>query len=173
MANGPLVIDSTTPSCGDSRFGLLGFARWWTKIARVQAMIQNDTDKEWMQPLLDLRNALDVPDDRPLRDFRRMSGHIQLFNDRLVPGPYTQAARQKWLEDLLRAQLHVQIHWPGGNGKSRADHPARARRRYAVSGWSINMRSKIACPSSTSGIVGKPYPGGRLDDSMSFDAGGH
>ena len=107
----PLVIDSTTPSCGDSRFGC-----WVCTLVdqdrSMQAMIQNDTDKEWMQPLLNLRNALDVPDDRPLRDFRRMSGHVQLFNDQPVPGPYTQKAREQWLEDLLTAQLHVQLHGP-------------------------------------------------------------
>ncbi len=47
----------------------------------MAAMIQNDSEKQWMQPLLELRNELDLSDDRHLRDFRRMAGHIQLFND--------------------------------------------------------------------------------------------
>ena len=74
----PLVVDSTTPSCGDSRFGC------WTctlvdKDKSMSAMIQNDDEKEWMLPLLELRNDLDVADDRHLRDFRRMNGPVQLF----------------------------------------------------------------------------------------------
>lgn len=49
----PLVVDSTTPSCGDSRFGC------WTctlveKDKSMAAMIQNDDEKEWMLPLLEL-----------------------------------------------------------------------------------------------------------------------
>lgn len=164
----PLVIDSTTPSCGDSRFGC-----WVCTLVdqdrSMQAMIQNDTDKEWMQPLLDLRNALDVPDDRPLRDFRRMSGHIQLFNDRLVPGPYTQAARQKWLENLLRAQLHVQIHGPEEMASLELitlPELEEIRRIWVVDKHEI----EDSLPKLYERIVGKPYPGGRLDDSMSFDA---
>ena len=51
----PLVIDTSTPSCGSSRFGC------WVctlvdKDKSMEAMIQNDEEKEWMQPLLELRN---------------------------------------------------------------------------------------------------------------------
>jgi DNA sulfur modification protein DndC len=164
----PLVIDSTTPSCGDSRFGC-----WVCTLVdqdrSMQAMIQNDTDKEWMQPLLDLRNALDVPDDRPLRDFRRMSGHVQLFNDKLVPGPYTQSARQKWLEDLLSAQLHVQIHGPeemAGLELITLPELEEIRRIWVVEKHEI----EDSLPMLYERIMGKPYPGGRLDDGMSFNA---
>ncbi|MBV2149044.1 DNA phosphorothioation system sulfurtransferase DndC [Sphingobium sp. AS12] len=164
----PLVIDSTTPSCGDSRFGC-----WVCTLVdqdrSMQAMIQNDTDKEWMQPLLDLRNALDVPDDRPLRDFRRMSGHVQLFNDQLVPGPYTQAARQKWLEDLLAAQLHVQIHGPeemAGLQLITLPELEEIRRIWVVEKHEI----EDSLPKLYERIMDKPYPGGRLDDGMSFNA---
>ncbi|WP_218589621.1 DNA phosphorothioation system sulfurtransferase DndC [Pseudonocardia oceani] len=107
----PLVVDKGTPSCGDSRFGC------WTctlvdKDKSMEAMVSNDAEKEWMLPLLELRNALDVPDDRPLRDFRRMNGTVQLFHDRPIPGPYTQAARTEWLRRLLAAQEHVRAHGP-------------------------------------------------------------
>ena len=54
----PLVVDDSTPSCGDSRFGC-----WVCTLVEqdksMAAMIQNDEEKEWMMPLLDLRNALD------------------------------------------------------------------------------------------------------------------
>ncbi|MFD0315597.1 DNA phosphorothioation system sulfurtransferase DndC [Streptomyces flavalbus] len=102
----PLVVDDSTPSCGDSRFGC------WTctlveKDKSMAAMIQNDEEKLWMRPLLKLRNELDIADDRHLRDFRKMNGTIQLFNDRNVPGPYTQEAREEWLRKLLRAQTYI------------------------------------------------------------------
>src|SRR3954447_21437786 len=102
----PLVVDSSTPSCGDSRFGC------WTctlvdKDKSMSAMIQNDEEKEWMLPLLDLRNALDVADDRHLRDFRRMGGHVQLFHDGYIPGPYLKRVREDWLRRVLEAQKEV------------------------------------------------------------------
>ncbi|GAA3917821.1 DNA phosphorothioation system sulfurtransferase DndC [Microbacterium invictum] len=107
----PLVVDASTPSCGDSRFGC------WTctlveKDKSMSAMIQNDEEKEWMLPLLELRNALDVADDRHLRDFRRMNGNVQLFHDRTIPGPYTQAAREDWLRRLLEAQTWIRANGP-------------------------------------------------------------
>ena len=106
----PLVVDATTPSCGDSRFGC------WVctlvdKDKSMSAMIQNDEEKEWMLPLLELRNELDLANDRHLRDFRRMNGTVQLFHDRPIPGPYTQPARERWLQMLLEAQA-----WIRGNG---------------------------------------------------------
>ncbi|MCC9309122.1 DNA phosphorothioation system sulfurtransferase DndC [Kitasatospora sp. RB6PN24] len=107
----PLVVDNTTPSCGDSRFGC------WTctlveQDKSMSAMISNDDEKLWMQPLLELRNRLDVPDDKPLRDFRRMNGQVQLFGDRVIHGPYTQEARADWLKQLLEAQNHVRTNAP-------------------------------------------------------------
>jgi DNA sulfur modification protein DndC len=69
----PLVVDTSTPGCGDSRFGC-----WVCTLVEqdrsMAAMIQNDSEKQWMQPLLELRNELDLSDDRHLRDFRRMAG---------------------------------------------------------------------------------------------------
>lgn len=107
----PLVVDSSTPSCGDSRFGC------WVctlveKDKSMQAMIQNDEEKEWMLPLLELRNELDVSDDRHLRDFRRMNGLVQLFKKRPIPGPYTQASRENWLRRVLEAQRWVRQNGP-------------------------------------------------------------
>jgi DNA sulfur modification protein DndC len=99
----PLVVDTTTPSCGDSRFGC-----WVCTLVdedkSMRAMIQNDEEKEWMLPLLALRNKLDHPNDREIRDFRRMSGLVQIFHNDPIPGPYTQKARARWLQEVLRAQ---------------------------------------------------------------------
>lgn len=102
----PLVVDTTTPSCGDSRFGC-----WVCTLVdedkSMRAMIQNDEEKEWMLPLLSLRNKLDHPNDREIRDFRRMSGLVQIFHNDPIPGPYTQKARAEWLREVLRAQATI------------------------------------------------------------------
>ncbi|MFE6530132.1 DNA phosphorothioation system sulfurtransferase DndC [Streptomyces rochei] len=108
----PLVVDDTTPSCGDSRFGC------WTctlvdQDKSMTAMIRNDEEKEWMRPLLELRNELDNKDaEKETRDFRRMNGAVQLFHDNVIQGPYTQEARQKWLKRLLEAQTEVRESAP-------------------------------------------------------------
>lgn len=100
----PLVVDTGTPSCGDSRFGC-----WVCTLVEqdrsMQAMIQNDEEKEWMEPLLLLRNDLDQQDHH-LRDFRRMGGFVQLQRQKElpVPGPYTQSAREEWLRKVLRVE---------------------------------------------------------------------
>ena len=107
----PLVIDTSTPSCGDSRFGC------WvctivSKDKSMEAMIQNDEEKEWMQPLLDIRNELDIKDDRDKRDFRRIWGEVQLFERNVegeisvepIHGPYTKYWREHWLRRVLEAQ---------------------------------------------------------------------
>ena len=106
----PLVVDSSTPSCGSSRFGC------WVctvvdKDRSMEAMIKNDEEKVWMTPLLELRNELDEPD-RDKRDFRRMNGHVQLFHDRTVPGPYKKEAREHWLRRVLEAQQSARQNGP-------------------------------------------------------------
>lgn len=107
----PLVVDTTTPSCGDSRFGC-----WVCTLVEedksMKAMIQNDEEKYWMRPLLALRKDLDIPDDRHLRDFRRMNGFVQIFNGRNIPGPYTQESREHWLRRVLEAQTWIRQNAP-------------------------------------------------------------
>jgi DNA sulfur modification protein DndC len=100
----PLVVDTSTPSCGNSRFGC-----WVCTVVdqdrSMAAMIKNDDEKLWMTPLLELRNDLgDVSKDKARRDFRRMNGRVQLFHDGVVRGPYSRAAREYWLRRVLQAQ---------------------------------------------------------------------
>jgi len=117
----PLVIDTSTPSCGSSRFGC-----WVCTLVSqdksMEAMIQNDEEKEWMQPLLDLRNELDVEDDLDRRDFRRRQGHVQLYERPVqgadatevvnIPGPYTKQWREEWLRHVLLAQAEARQNAP-------------------------------------------------------------
>ena len=108
----PVVMDTSTPSCGNSRFGC------WTctvvtKDKSMAAMIQNDTEKEWMQPLLDIRDAIaDPAAGRGLRDWRRTHGQVSIYNDDYVAGPYTQKGRAHWLRMVLEAQTWVRANGP-------------------------------------------------------------
>lgn len=119
----PLVIDKSTPSCGDSRFGCY-VCTMVGEDKSMAAMIQNDNEKEWMYPLLSLRNEIDINDsnkekkavkiqlDKDKRDFRRMNGsltvHINEYGADLVRGPYRQSFREHMLRKVLEAQLKVQ-----------------------------------------------------------------
>lgn len=103
----PIVVDTTTPSCGDSRFGCY-VCTMVTQDKSMQAMLQNDEQKRWMQPILDFRNEYLAVEDRHLRDFRRMNGKLTVHNGRLVHGPYIQSYRETLLRELLSAQKTVQ-----------------------------------------------------------------
>ncbi|MUL38627.1 DNA phosphorothioation system sulfurtransferase DndC [Gloeocapsopsis dulcis] len=115
----PLVVDTSTPSCGDSRFGCW-VCTMVSKDKSMEAMIQNDEEKEWMQPLLDIRNELDLEDDRDKRDFRRIWGQVQLFERNVdgevsvepIPGPYTKYWREYWLRKVLQAQTQIRCTAP-------------------------------------------------------------
>ena len=106
----PLVLDTSTPSCGNSRFGC-----WVCTLVSqdksMEAMIANDEEKAWMTPLLELRNEIASVDekgkinDRSHRDYRRMDGTIKLKGGRAVPGPYVK----EWREYILRRLLTVQV----------------------------------------------------------------
>jgi DNA sulfur modification protein DndC len=164
----PLVVDASTPSCGDSRFGC------WVctlveKDKSMQAMIQNDEEKEWMLPLLRLRDELDVTDDRHLRDFRRMNGLVQLFNKKPIHGPYTQSAREGWLRRVLEAQRWVRANGP----KHVSDielitlrELEEIRRIWVVEKHEIEDN----LPRIYEEAAGDRYPGEPLDDSAAFHA---
>lgn len=102
----PIVVDTSTPSCGDSRFGCY-VCTMVTQDKSMQAMIQNDEQKQWMQPILDFRNKHLAVEDRSNRDFRRMNGRLTVFRDELVHGPYTQPHRAQLLKELLTTQRLV------------------------------------------------------------------
>jgi DNA sulfur modification protein DndC len=121
----PIQLDKSTPSCGSSRFGC-----WVCTLVSsdksMEAMIQNDQEKEWMTPLLDLRNEIAcIGDDgrihdRDRRDFRRMDGRVVRKRTKgqdadteepdepdVVPGPYIKEWREHLLHRLLSTQRLV------------------------------------------------------------------
>lgn len=94
----PLVIDDTTPSCGNSRFGC------WTctvvdEDKSMKKMIVNG--EEWMLPLLDFRDWLrDLRNDESSRDTRRRNGQKGI-------GPFTMTTRKLVLERLLMMEEQI------------------------------------------------------------------
>lgn len=114
----PLVVDSTTPSCGDSRFGCF-VCTMVDKDKSMMAMIQNDEDKKWMIPLAQLReNKLSTADDFVNRDFRRMDRSLTVYQKKegpgLIHGPYKQSYREELLLELLKAQSQIRKDAPHG-----------------------------------------------------------
>jgi DNA sulfur modification protein DndC len=164
----PLVVDTSTPSCGTSRFGC------WVctlvdKDRSMAAMIQNDEEKEWMLPLLEFRNELDIQDDRHLRDFRRMRGHVQIYKGRPVPGPYKQSVRENFLGKLLEIQKWIRINGPDSVRNLEllsAPELNEIRRIWVVDKHEI----EDTLPSIYEQQVGEPFPDQRLDDNLLFGA---
>jgi DNA sulfur modification protein DndC len=102
----PLVIDDTTPSCGNSRFGC------WvcTVVTRDRAMeAQIGNGEDWMEPLMELRDLLSQSRDDPSRrQKKRRDGK----EGEGILGPYTKEFRVQFLEKLLTAQRDIQISHP-------------------------------------------------------------
>lgn len=124
----PLVLDTSTPSCGNSRFGC-----WVCTVVSedrsMAAMIHNDEEKAWMLPLLEFRNDIagkynedgtkleageaKTKVDRARRDFRKMDGKLQLQNQSfLVHGPYRKEVREAFLRKLLILQRNIRENGP-------------------------------------------------------------
>lgn len=108
----PMVIDETTPSCGNSRFGC------WTctvvtKDRAMESLILNG--EQWMEPLLKFRDQLaetSVPENKDkYRNYKRRTGRVSYqyakegeditAERKHVPGPYWLKYRQEWLQKLL------------------------------------------------------------------------
>jgi len=99
----PLVIDDTTPSCGNSRFGC-----WVCTVVKkdksMSALIDNG--EEWMEPLADFRDMLqENRNNREWRDTKRRGSYIENPDGW---GPYLEDKRAYMLKVLLEAQKEVQ-----------------------------------------------------------------
>jgi DNA sulfur modification protein DndC len=94
----PLVIDTTTPSCGNSRFGC-----WVCTVVdrdkSMEAFI--DGGEDWMEPLLDMRGWLgEIRNDPARRAHKRRDGRAGL-------GPFSMETRKEVLRRLLKTQQQV------------------------------------------------------------------
>lgn len=115
----PLVIDKTTASCGNSRFGC------WSctvvdKDISMQSMI--NSGEEWLQPLLGFRDWLAATKDparkEAIRSVRRRNGRVQFQETddgakKLIWGPFTLDFRKEILKELLNTQCAIQANPKG------------------------------------------------------------
>jgi DNA sulfur modification protein DndC len=110
----PLVIDLSTPSCGNSRFGC-----WVCTVAErdtsMEAMV--DSGEEWLEPLLEFRDWLAVTTDpkrkREFRGIRGRDGRVILKKDGTPAArTYKLETSQQMLEQVLRLQQSVQENGP-------------------------------------------------------------
>lgn len=109
----PLVIDKSTPSCGNSRFGC-----WVCTVVSQDRAIDGliQSGHTWMVPLKDFRNQLyetTLPKNKhAVRHERRRDGRITVViddkgNEKHVPGAYKMSVRQEFLRKLLNTQKTI------------------------------------------------------------------
>ncbi|HNP87509.1 MAG TPA: DNA phosphorothioation system sulfurtransferase DndC [Kouleothrix sp.] len=112
----PLVVDDTTPSCGNSRFGC------WTctvvtRDKSMEAMIDNG--EEWMLPLLEFRDWLadtqDPAKKHLFREHKRRTGQVSVKDGKLIRGPYKLEFCKEILRRLLDTQNQVRAEGPDAN----------------------------------------------------------
>ena len=114
----PLVVDTSTPSCGNSRFGC-----WVCTVVSEDKSMKNliENGEEWMEPLFELRQELKRTQDplvkTQVREIKRRNGRVQFIYDQLrtSSGPYTFEYCKKFFRDLLKTQNKVQKTGPDPN----------------------------------------------------------
>ena len=78
----PLVVDTSTPSCGNSRFGC-----WVCTVVSEDVSLKNtiENGEDWMEPLLELRTELKETQDpekrREVRELKRRTGQMKLVDE--------------------------------------------------------------------------------------------
>jgi DNA sulfur modification protein DndC len=110
----PVVVDTSTPSCGNSRFGC------WTctvveRDRSMEAMI--DSGEEWMVPLLEFRDWLKEtqdPENKPeQRKHKGRDGTVKIRDSgKLLYRTYKLDFSKKMIRKLLRTQKEVQRRKP-------------------------------------------------------------
>lgn len=92
----PLVVDTSTPSCGNSRFGC-----WVCTVVEDDISLKNtiENGEDWMEPLLDLREELKETQDpvrrKDVRSFKRRVGQMKLVSDSRKAGFAKKIANSK------------------------------------------------------------------------------
>jgi len=125
----PLVVDKSTPSCGNSRFGC-----WVCPVVdqdhSMESMVDNGED--WMEPLLEIQRELashrDPEIKKQIREIKRRDGRVwraKAKEDRkrgsrnwskeegeYIPGPYKISYRKELLRKILLAQKAIRENGP-------------------------------------------------------------
>lgn len=113
----PLVIDTSTPSCGNSRFGC-----WVCTVVSKDKSMDGliESGHTWLVPLQDFRNQLfntTIPENKnEFRNFKRRTGKVTSAGSedgiKFIPGPYWLSYRKELLTKLLKIQKEVQKEDP-------------------------------------------------------------
>lgn len=108
----PMVIDTSTPSCGNSRFGC-----WTCTVVTEDKAMENmvDSGESWMKPLLDFRNLLKSTQDPEVKPvYREMKGRAygkvkEKTNGGtgIIPRQYKLQFRKHLLQKLLETENEV------------------------------------------------------------------
>lgn len=114
----PMVVDKSTPSCGNSRFGC-----WSCTLVEKDTTMENliDGGEEWMAPLLEFRDLLsetqDVEKKHIYRSHKRRNGRVAYTRDqqRIAYGPYKMVWRKEFLRRLLQVQKEIRVSGPNPN----------------------------------------------------------
>jgi DNA sulfur modification protein DndC len=140
----PLVVDTSTQSCGNGRFGC-----WTCTVVDKDKTLGNFIEKgdDWMETLVELRAILKKTQEpsqwEKIREKKRRHGSVELRKfgarcpkcntqnevaseickkldcleplNQYTPGPYTMNFRRDFLEKLLQGQLKVQREGPNPN----------------------------------------------------------
>jgi DNA sulfur modification protein DndC len=167
----PLVVDTSTPSCGDSRFGCF-VCTLVDKDKSMNAMIQNNDDKKWMIPLAEFREKkLNTTDDFPNRDFRRLDKNLSYFQRKdgpsLIHGPYKQHYREDLLRELLVAQTKIRSEPVTGMESFELITPEELEEIRRI--W-VEEKHEIedSLPRIYKEATGKKYPAQSVDESQIF-----
>ena len=114
----PLVIDTNTPSCGNSRFGC-----WTCTVVSKERAIEGliSSGETWLKPLKQFRDLLHettIPENKKTyRNIKRRTGLISYMRGRVdkdgqsdvkhIPGPYWMSWRQEFLRRLFAIQKEL------------------------------------------------------------------
>ena len=114
----PLVIDTNTPSCGNSRFGC-----WTCTVVSKERAIEGliSSGETWLEPLREFRNLLHettIPENKKkYRNIKRRTGLVSYMRGRVdkdgqsdlkqIPGPYWMSWRQEFLRRLFTIQKNL------------------------------------------------------------------
>ena len=107
----PLVIDTLTPSCGQTRFGC------WvcTVVDRDRSMeAMAESGDTWMRPMLEFRDYLmttqDPANKMEQRSLVRRNGRVWIKESKLIYGPYNFDEKGQFRQELLRRLLRTQVN---------------------------------------------------------------
>jgi DNA sulfur modification protein DndC len=164
----PLVIDTSTPSCGNSRFGC-----WVCTVATRDSSMEGmiDSGETWLEPLFAFREWLattvDPTKKREFRDAKGRDGRILVKKDgTAISRTYKLDVSKQMLERLLQAQSQIRANGPDPEGELISIEEIHEIRRL----WRTERQDwEDAVPQIYERVFGKRLDW-RRDDDTHFDS---